>query len=123
MYSILKSKCPHCQEGDFFQNKGFKGIGAVPERCPVCGESLNLEPGFYYGAMYVSYGMGVVLLVAVWVAFAVLAPDANPAVIVAVIMLALVLLGWKIYKLSRIIWANMFFNYKGNESAVDQKEV
>jgi uncharacterized protein (DUF983 family) len=119
MYSIMRSKCPHCQEGDFFKNKGFKGLGDVPDHCASCGEGLQLEPGFYYGAMYISYGMGVVLLVSVWVAFAVLAPDIDTYIVVLSIFGALLLFGWKIYKLSRIIWANMFFKYKGNQQPTD----
>ena len=27
--------------------------------CPVCNESFERETGFYYGAMYVSYGLTV----------------------------------------------------------------
>jgi len=32
------------------------------ERCPVCGVRLEPEPGFYQGAMYVSYGFSVALI-------------------------------------------------------------
>lgn len=28
--------------------------------CPVCGLDFEREPGFFYGAMYFSYGIGVV---------------------------------------------------------------
>ena len=38
----------------------------MPDQCPVCGLDYIQEPGYYYGAMYVSYGfitseLGVVL--------------------------------------------------------------
>jgi archaellum biogenesis protein FlaJ (TadC family) len=33
----------------------------MPEYCPCCGQRLELEPGFYYGAMYVSYAISVAL--------------------------------------------------------------
>jgi uncharacterized protein (DUF983 family) len=115
MYSILRSKCPHCQEGDFFKYKGFKGIGEVPDKCSACGERFHLEPGFYFGAMYFSYGMGVLLLIVIWTAFSVFSPDSSALTIVASIAVALMLLGWKIYKLSRVIWANMFFQYKEDQ--------
>ena len=29
------------------------------EKCPHCGELFNREVGFYYGAMYVSYGLNI----------------------------------------------------------------
>jgi hypothetical protein len=30
------------------------------ERCPVCGLKFEREPGYFLGAMYVSYGLGIV---------------------------------------------------------------
>ena len=33
----------------------------MPEKCPCCGQRTEIEPGFYYGAMYCSYGLGVIL--------------------------------------------------------------
>jgi hypothetical protein len=29
--------------------------------CPTCGLSFEREPGFFYGAMYFSYGIGLAL--------------------------------------------------------------
>ena len=31
-------------------------------RCPVCGLSYNREPGYFLGAMYISYGLVVPLM-------------------------------------------------------------
>ncbi|TGE22483.1 DUF983 domain-containing protein [Hymenobacter aquaticus] len=31
----------------------------MPERCPVCGVAYEPEPGFYWGAMFVSYAFSV----------------------------------------------------------------
>jgi len=30
------------------------------ERCPVCGLQFEREPGYFLGAMYFSFGMGIV---------------------------------------------------------------
>lgn len=56
-YSILKMKCPRCQEGDLFETSTFSFSKPfyMPERCPVCGQDYFPEPGFYYGAMFISY--------------------------------------------------------------------
>jgi hypothetical protein len=40
--------------------------------CQVCKQPTELEPGFYYGTGYVSYGLSVALIVAWFVAWAVL---------------------------------------------------
>ncbi|WP_245986396.1 DUF983 domain-containing protein [Marinoscillum furvescens] len=37
----------------------LKGFGAMHRYCPSCGHQFEQEPGFYYGAMYVSYAVSV----------------------------------------------------------------
>jgi hypothetical protein len=34
------------------------------DRCPVCGLRFNREPGYFLGAMYISYGLGIAVVVA-----------------------------------------------------------
>ncbi len=45
----------------------LKKLLDMPERCPECGQKMELEPGFYYGTGYVSYGLsvGITFLVAI----------------------------------------------------------
>ncbi len=54
---ILGMKCPNCGEGDMFYTPtfSFKRPLEMPEHCPICGQSFFPEPGFYYGAMFISY--------------------------------------------------------------------
>ncbi|MEO1261764.1 MAG: DUF983 domain-containing protein [Bacteroidota bacterium] len=56
-YSILKMKCPRCHEGDLFETGSFsfKKPFDMPQNCPTCGQQYFLGPGFYYGAMFISY--------------------------------------------------------------------
>lgn len=63
LYSIFNNKCPKCHEGDFFINKNpyKKGFIQMHEKCTHCNELFNKEVGFYYGAMYVSYGVNIAL--------------------------------------------------------------
>ena len=114
LYSIFKMKCPSCHEGDFFTTKNaynLKNVAEMHARCPVCNQSYEPEPNFYYGSMYVSYAYTVALFVAImvlvkgilgyniWVALGVL----------AVILFA----AWPyLFRLSRITWLNMFVKYK-----------
>jgi len=41
------------------------------ERCPVCDMRFEREPGYFLGAMYISFGLGVAVIVliaaALWV--------------------------------------------------------
>ena len=117
LFSILKRKCPHCQEGDFFVSSSydFKHMGAVNEKCRECGESFSKEPGFYYGAMYVSYALGVAVFVAVFMLTYLLYPNPSAFEYILLIGLVMVVLGPYLYSLSKIIWANLFMSYKNKK--------
>tara|TARA_Y100000385_G_scaffold279396_1_gene329008 strand:- start:518 stop:892 length:375 start_codon:yes stop_codon:yes gene_type:complete len=68
---MLHSQCPTCLEGSIFHSRNaydLKRIVSMPEACPVCQEDFSREPGFYFGAAYVSYALTVALWVAVLVA-------------------------------------------------------
>lgn len=114
LYSILGFKCPYCHEGDFFISHPYdlKRTGDIHDTCPKCNGRFNIEPGFYYGAMYVSYAIGVAAMVTVWVATAVLFPGMTPTALVISILATLILGSPLFYALSKIIWANIFFKYK-----------
>jgi len=64
MHSIAKIKCPQCHEGQFLVSHPYdlKNLGDVRTECNVCQLKYEREPGFFYGAMYVSYASGVALL-------------------------------------------------------------
>jgi len=118
-YSIFHFKCPHCQEGDFFKSNNpynFKSMSEVHKTCSNCKRALSLEPGFYYGAMYVSYSLGVAHIVSFWVGKIIL--GLNPEFWNFIILVGCFLVAFTpfYYSLSKIIWANLFMNYKGNTS-------
>jgi uncharacterized protein (DUF983 family) len=115
LYSIFKNKCPRCQEGNFFEtNQAYHmaKFDKMKPKCETCGLDFEREPGYYYGAMYVSYGINVALFVSVWVASAVLLPDDTSVwwTIGAIGVLS-VLLFPVIFRFSRIIWINLFVKY------------
>lgn len=36
------------------------------DRCPTCGLHFNREPGYFLGAMYISYGLGLAVIGVLW---------------------------------------------------------
>lgn len=53
--AILRGACPRCREGAIFRRPVWRGYLAMNERCPVCNLKFEREPGYFLGAMYVSY--------------------------------------------------------------------
>lgn len=113
LYSIFKMKCPRCHEGDFFVAHPYnlRKAGDIHENCPKCDLKYSKEPGFYYGAMYVSYALGVALFVTLWVSFNLFFENVNVGLQIFIICAASILLAPYFYALSKIIWANLFIRF------------
>ena len=66
--ALFQGKCPRCRVGNIFAHS----VAAQPlrfnkmnETCPHCEVRLEPEPGFYQGAMYVSYAITIACIVVV----------------------------------------------------------
>ena len=115
LFSITNGKCPKCQEGNFFKYRftfNPTKITKLHDNCSECNLKYMLEPSFFYGAMYVNYGITVAISILVFVVtklafeFDLLASFFS--VIAALFILAPINL-----RLSRILWINMFVSYEG----------
>jgi uncharacterized protein (DUF983 family) len=69
---ILRALCPRCRTGKIFRRSLWLFPG-MNERCPACGLKFEREQGYFLGAMYIGYGLGIaaiaVLAVLVWEVF------------------------------------------------------
>ena len=113
LYSIFKEKCPRCHEGEFFKYKftfNPNKITQLHENCPKCNFKYMMEPSFFYGAMYVNYGITVALSVITFV-ITKLIFDFSLLQCFAAIIVALLALAPFNLRLSRTLWINMFVSY------------
>ncbi|MEG2102683.1 MAG: DUF983 domain-containing protein, partial [Flavobacterium sp.] len=65
--SILTGSCPKCQNESMYSDKNLLHLTNVlkmNENCSHCGFKYQIEPSFFYGAMYVSYGLNVAVGIA-----------------------------------------------------------
>jgi uncharacterized protein (DUF983 family) len=117
--STLQCRCARCREGRMFRHSvhffSLKKNMAMYEHCPVCGQPMEIEVGFYYGTGYVSYALTVAISVASFVAWWVLlgfSINDNSLYywIATNIALLVLLLPW-IMRLSRSIWLSFFVKY------------
>jgi len=113
IYSIYKGTCPVCHSGKMYKNSNPYIISdtlKMHDRCPHCDTKFKIEPSFFYGAMYVSYAVGVAIAVAAFI-ISYLFIGLNRNVTFAVIVSTLVLLLPIITRISRNIWINAFFTF------------
>lgn len=113
IYSILNFKCPRCHEGNLFSNSiyNLKQVGKMEGTCPNCKLKYAKEPGFFYGAAYVSYALTVGFAGAIYLLSILFLASLGWKVHLALIIIGLILLFPLAFALSRSIWLNMFFNY------------
>ncbi|MDI9320805.1 MAG: hypothetical protein QM530_10100 [Phycisphaerales bacterium] len=122
--SILKMKCPNCRKGNMFSNESIFPLASMlnmPDKCSECGQIMELEPGFYYGTGYVSYGLTVALLAAVFVVYWVLIglsyKDNSIFIALSVAVGSCLLLQAWIMRISRVLYLYMFVKYgKGHKA-------
>jgi uncharacterized protein (DUF983 family) len=59
-WAMLHTKCPRCRRGDMFRGGMYNfGSNKIYDRCPHCNLHFEIEPGYFYAAMYVSYALNV----------------------------------------------------------------
>jgi len=113
LYSIFNNKCPKCHEGDFYVDKNplhLKKILTIHEKCRNCNLKFMLEPSFYHGAMYVSYGLSVATSILTFL-LSILLFRFRLLTSFIVVIVSLIALTPLMLKLSRIIYINMFVQY------------
>ncbi len=114
--ATIKCKCPRCRQGELFIEKNpfkLKTCLEMPRACPVCGQPMEIEVGFYTGAAYVSYALTIAISVATFVAWWVLIGiSGNMVWWWFSFNLAVLLIGapW-LMRLSRSLWLGWFVKY------------
>lgn len=112
--SILNLRCPRCRMGHLFEQPfSFKTAYRMPERCPVCQQNYEPEPGFYYGAMFISYIMTAWIFIIVGLGLAFGLGWSATATLLAVAALTVVIHN-VVFRLSRAIWIHIFVKYDPN---------
>lgn len=98
----------------------LKKLGEHKRVCDHCGADLQPEPGFYFGAAYVSWALTVALWVSVlvalkvfdalgWIEFGFLT---HPILFLGSGIIVSIILFPYMFRLSRSIWAHFFIKPK-----------
>lgn len=113
IYSIFTGACPKCHQESMYETKNpyiLSDVLKINDHCSNCKLKYRLEPSFFYGSMYVSYGVGIAFsVIAFLISYLVFESSLMGAFIAIVI--TMIVSGPIIMRLSRNIWINMFVNY------------
>jgi uncharacterized protein (DUF983 family) len=98
-WAIRHLRCPRCHHG-----KVFRGLLAMNRNCSVCGLTFEREPGYFLGAMYVSYAFASVIIGVALLALYQLLPEWSDLAIYAGAVAILIPFVPFIFRYSRVIW-------------------
>lgn len=113
LIAILRMKCPKCYQGDMYKVSNpfnVKKLHAMPPHCEKCGQLFDPEPGFYIGAMYVSYGLCAGLFLMCFFGLYIML-EMDPVLLLVIYSLALLVLFPFIFRYSRTIYLHLFYDY------------
>ena len=113
LYSILFGTCPKCHQESMYVEKNPYIISdtlKINDKCSHCNTIYRMEPSFFYGSMYVSYGVGIAFAITAFViSFLIL--ESSLGIAFLSIIATLVVFMPIIMRLSRNIWINLFMSY------------
>jgi len=72
--------------------------------CPICGMVFQREAGYFLGAMYFSYGLGVMILVPFYFLLQWLFPELPGLLVALIAWLPYILLVPVVFRYSRVLW-------------------
>lgn len=108
--ALLALRCPRCHQGKLFSYPAtsLTKFTVMPDYCPVCEQSFEPEPGFYFGAMYISFGFAVGIFALVGVGLNYLAGDPPLWVYVATVAVLTLASTPVVFRYSRAIMLYLF---------------
>jgi uncharacterized protein (DUF983 family) len=116
IYAMITGCCPKCHEESMYLDANpfnIMKIYAMHETCSHCKQVYQIEPSFFFGAMFVSYGLGVLIGISTFLlSFFVFQVSLKTAFISIVV--ALILSNTLIMRMSRNIWINIFIHFDKN---------
>jgi uncharacterized protein (DUF983 family) len=112
--SLIKGRCPRCRKGHIFIKPILNpfSITVMNKKCPNCNLVFEKEPGFFNGAMYISYAFSVGLfLVTGFSAFYLLNDPPTWVYMTTIISLVILFFPYN-FKYSRILMLYFFSGEK-----------
>ena len=112
--STLKLKCPRCRKGDLFINSNpyvLNQLNKMKKCCSNCDLKFVIEPGFYQGAAYVSYGLQILTSLIVFNALFWTTSATLNQILLIICVIIIAMMPYYVV-LSRAVWLALFIPFK-----------
>lgn len=112
--SIVTCQCPSCRNANLFSDARHYYLPTLfdmPDRCPNCGQDFIIEPGFYLGALWVSYPI-VIALELIFIAICLFVFKLTLTVSFILASFMLLLLSPVLIRVSRSLFIHMNVGFK-----------
>ena len=113
LYSILTGSCPKCHEESMYLDKNLLHLSKIFDMHPTCGHCgtrYKMEPSFFFGAMFISYGLGVGVGIITFLVCH-FGFKTNLKTSFLTIIVSLIAFMPLIMRVSRNIWINIFIHF------------
>ena len=113
VYSIFTGKCPVCHNELMYKDANPYHLSQtlkMHERCAHCNTKYKIEPSFFYGAMYVSYPVGIAFATAAFVITYLIFGTGLVSAFISIVGTMIIFMPI-IMRISRNIWINFFMSY------------
>ena len=113
--------CPRCRRGKLFvQPYSWGNAYKMKTACDVCLQKYEPEPGYYYGAMFISYIISawIFIIVGLILAFALHWTITQTLIAVAVLT---ILIHNITFRFSRSLWIHLFIKFDPRASLTTKK--
>lgn len=97
--AVLHGRCPRCRRGRI-----FTGLLRMAHECEVCALRFEREPGYFTGAMYVSYVIALPIFVSVFLLLGRVAPTLRVEAALGLTVLLVLPFVPLVFRFSRILW-------------------
>jgi uncharacterized protein (DUF983 family) len=104
--ALVSGRCPRCRQGPIFGPFFSAQALSMHQRCSVCGLEFERESGYFLGAMYISYGLGILTILPVAMALIFVAGTSLALTLVLAVLQTLLTMLF-MYRYSRIAWLHL----------------
>ena len=113
--AILTSKCPRCRKGEIYTNPALSiKFDKMHKYCPKCNLEYEMEPGFFFGAMYISYAFSIAILIGCAIALSILFTEPSVFLYVLIVTITVLLATPFSFRFSRVLWLYLFIKYRND---------